>query len=303
MAAENYEYYEGQQRAMGTLFKLYAFHVPGRGEWMRELADRFFDSIVEDDRRLSIYVADSPINRINRAAGGEPLELDSDTFALLKAARGYWELTGGLFDITAGLLMRAHGFYSDSALPKAEIPTLDEIRSLIGSDKLELDPVRSTARLAREGMLLDLGGFAKGWCVQRRSEILTREGLEDFVISAGTSTALARGAPTDEEGWSSELEIINNQEATGSQMILKDCAVSVSANYRNTVTSPQGITVRHIMNPITLEPVQEIRRVVVVGPDAAECEALSTAYLIQGGLSGYFTLEKRPDISVHFNLL
>lgn len=86
-------------------------------------------------------------------------------------------------------------------------------------------------------------------------------------------------------------------------MILKDCAVSVSANYRNTVTSPQGITVRHIMNPITLEPVQEIRRVVVGGPDAAECEALSTAYLIQGGLSGYFTLEKRPDISVRFNLL
>jgi len=303
MAAENYEYYEGRQRAMGTLFKLYAFHPPGRTKCMRELADRFFDSIVEDDRRLSIYVADSPINRINRAAGGEPVELDSDTFALLKAARGYWELTGGLFDITAGLLMSAHGFYSDSALPKAEIPTLEEIRSLIGCDKLELDPVRSTARLARKGMLLDLGGFAKGWCVQRRSEILTREGLEDFVISAGTSTALARGAPPDEKGWPSELEIINNQEPTGSRMILKDCAVSVSANYRNTVTSPQGITVRHIMNPTTLEPVQEIRRVVVGGPDAAECEALSTAYLIQGGLSGYFTLEKRPDISVRFNLL
>lgn len=302
MAAENYEYYEGQERAMGTLFKLHAFHLPGRAEWMRELADRFFDSIVEDNRRLSIYAEDSLINRINRAAGKEPVKLDSDTFALLDAARGYWELTGGLFDITAGLLMRAWGFYSDSALPEAGIPAPEEIRSLIGCDKLELDPARSTARLARKGMLLDLGGFAKGWCVQTRSEILAGEGLEDFVISAGTSTVLARGAPPGEEGWPGELETINNQEAAEARMILKNSAASVSANYRNTVTSPQGVTLRHIMNPITLEPVQEIRRVVVVGPDAAECEALSTAYLIQGGLSGYFTLEKRPDISVHFSL-
>jgi thiamine biosynthesis lipoprotein len=302
MAAENYEYYEGQQRAMGTLFKLHAFHLPGRGQWIRELADRLFDSIVEDDRRLSIYVADSLINRINRSAGKEPVECDRDTFALLKSACGYWETTGGLFDITAGVLMRAWGFYSDSALPEAGIPALEEIRPLIGCDKLELDPARRTARLAREGMLLDLGGFAKGWCVQRRSEILSRTGLEDFVISAGTSTVLARGSPPGEEGWPSELEIINNQEKAESSLILKDCAVSVSANYRNTVTSPQGITVRHIMNPLTLEPVQEIRRVVVVGPDAAECEALSTAYLIQGALSGYFTVENRPDISVHFNL-
>ena len=41
---------------------------------MRELADRLFDSIVADDRRLSIYVAESLINRINQAAGKEPVE-------------------------------------------------------------------------------------------------------------------------------------------------------------------------------------------------------------------------------------
>ena len=302
MAEKNYEYYEGRERAMGTLFKLYAFHPPGRGEWMRGLADRLFDSIVADDRRLSIYAEDSLINRINRAAGKEPVECDSDTFALLKEARGYWELTGGLFDITAGLLMRSWGFFSDSAMPdEAGISSPEEIRPLIGCDKLELDPVRCAARLARQGMLLDLGGFAKGWCVQRRSEILSAEGLEDFVISAGTSTVLARGAPPGEQGWPGELETIDNPAYEDPQLVLKDCAASVSANYRNTVTSPQGTTVRHIMNPVTLEPVQEIRRVVVVGPDAAECEALSTAYLIQGSLAGYFTVENRPDISVHFN--
>ena len=301
MAAEDYEFYEGRNRCMGTLVKLYAFHPPGKREWMLKLADRFFDSLEEDDRRLSIFAEDSLINRINRAAGKEAVVVDRSTFELLVAARRYWELTGGLFDITAGVLMRSYGYYGDASLPESpRAGEFRELRALVGCDKLELDADNLTARLAAAGMLIDLGGLAKGWCVEKRARILLDEGLEDFVISAGTSTVLARGSAPQSEGWPMELENPKGDNAPGREMVLTDCAVSVSGNYRNTRSGPDGSTVRHIMNPLTLQPVEEVRQVVVVGPEATECEALSTAFLIQGGPRGTFSLENRPDITVYF---
>ena len=302
MAREDYEFYEGQDRLMGTIFRLYAFYPKDKLTWMHELADRLFDCLIKDDRRLSLYKPESLINRINREAGGGPVELDEDIFALLAAARHWWERTGGLFDITAGALMLAHGYYRDAALPDSRPAPPEKLGELTGCDKLELDENQRTVRLSRKGMLLDLGGFAKGWCVQRRAANLSAAGLEDFVISAGTSTVLARGAPPSADSWPTELEPSGEGASRIPALSLKDCAVSVSANYRNALTGPLGATVRHIMNPLTLQPVEQLRRVVVQGPDAAECEALSTAWLIQGGPEGTFSLEARPDITVYFDI-
>lgn len=283
---------------MGTVLRLHAFYPPGEKAWMHALADRVFDSLLADDKRLSIYAADSPISRINSQAGCEPVALDPDTFELLTACAHWWRLTGGLFDITAGALMKKHGFHQGAALPKGDGPlNADSLRALIGCDKLELDSERLTARLARPGMLLDLGGVAKGWSAEALARMLSEAGLKDFVISAGTSTVAARGAPPGEAAWPMELEGLDDRSPTHS-LNLTNCAISVSGNFRNTVSGSGGRVLRHIMNPLSLEPVEEVRQVIVSGPDAAECEALSTAFLIQGAESGVFSLEARDDIGL-----
>ena len=268
---------------------------------MRELADLLFDTLQEDDRRLSIYQAGSTLNRINAAAGGGPVEVDEDTFEMFSEALRWWEITGGLFDITVGAMMLAYGYYGNAALLSAEAPSIDRLPELTGCDKIALDPDRRTVLLTRRGMTADLGGFAKGWVVHRRSGILREAGLTDFVISAGTSTVLASGAPPGEEGWPTELENYGAGQLELDSLVLKNSAVSVSANYRNTRGGPGGITIRHIMNPLTFEPVEDVRRIVVTGPRADECEALSTAFLIQGAPEGVFSLTGRPDITVHFD--
>jgi len=300
MADSDFEYYEGMERIMGTVFRLHAFHPPGWGGRMREAADRLFDALVEDDRRLSIYAEDSEINRINAQAGGRPVAVSEDTYRLLEEARRWWEFTGGLFDVTVGALMRAWGYYREAPLPGPEPPEVKDAPGLTGCDKLELDPLNRTARLARPGMLIDLGGFAKGWCVQQRSAILADAGLADFVISAGTSTVLARGAPAGAEGWPTQLENFGAERTRLDSLTLRDRAVSVSANYRNALSGPGGLAVRHIMNPVTFEPVTQIRRVVVAGPRADDCEALSTALLVQGGPSGWFDLSGRTGYEAFF---
>jgi FAD:protein FMN transferase len=298
LESEELEYYEGRERAMGTLIRLHAFYPRAGQDWMHRLADSLFDSILADDRRLSIYNTDSVVSRINREAGGAPVSVDNDTFDLLAACIHWWSLTGGLFDITAGALMEKYGFHSQASLPQDKSPVDSEsLCALTGCDKLELDPERLTARLVRLGMLLDLGGVVKGWSVQKQAQVLVDSGLRDFVISAGTSTVAARGAPPGESGWPMELEGPDDRCAPHN-LNLTGCAISVSGNFRNTLGAPGGRVTRHIMNPLTLEPVDEVRQVIVTGPDAAECEALSTAFLIQGAETGVFTLEDRPDIGL-----
>ena len=301
MAAGELEYYEGREHIMGTIFRLHAFHEPERGKWMRELADHLFDTLQEDDRRLSIFHADSTVNRINAAAGKEPVCVDGDTYELFEAAIRWWEFTGGLFDITIGAVMRAFGFYRNAKLPAGNPPAPEQLPELTGCDKLILNESERTVKLARPGMTVDLGGFAKGWAVQRRSRLLGDEGLNDFVISAGTSTVLASGSPPGRNGWPTELEDYGAEQLELDSLVLTDSTVSISANYRNARTGEDGITIRHIMNPLTFEPVEQVRRVVVVGPRADECEALSTAFRIQGRAEGTFSLGERKDITVHFD--
>ncbi len=295
------EYYEGREHIMGTVFRLHAFHQPGRGQWMRDLADSLFDTLQEDDQRLSIFKAGSIVNRINAAAGKEPVPVDDDTFKLFVAAKHWWEFTGGLFDITIGAMMRSFGYYRNAPLPSGEPPPAEMLPELTGCDKLELDAGNKTVRLTKQGMLADLGGFAKGWAVQSRGTILRDAGLKDFVISAGTSTVMAVGSPPGEDGWPTELEDYGAGNLELDSLVLENESVSVSANYRNTRSGPAGITIRHIMNPRTFEPVQQVRRVVVTGPRADHCEALSTALLIQGAGEGVFSMAARPEITVHFD--
>ena len=264
MAEKKHEYYEGQNRCMGTIFRLHAFYPRGRKEWMHRLADRLFDKLEEDDKTLSIYRPESTINRINRSSGGKPVKVDRETFELLEFCRNWWEANGGLFDITVGVVMRAYGFHREAAWPADEkLESLKDdprtLSRLVGCDKLELDREKLTARLKRPGMLIDLGGIAKGWAVRKRAGLLAEAGLEHFVLSAGTSTVLARGAPQDGGGWPMELEAPPGKGDTPLEKTLTDCAVSVSGNYRNTLETESGVTLRHIMNPLTLEPVTPLQ--------------------------------------------
>ncbi len=109
---------------------------------------------------------------------------------------------------------------------------------------------------------------------------------------------MARGAPPGASGWPLELENPPGWGEEPDRLVLATGAVSVSGNYHHTLEQG-GRTIRHIMHPLTLEPVEAVRQAMVAGPDAAECEALSTAVLIQGALDGPLAaLTERPELSV-----
>ena len=62
------------------------------------------------EAKYSRYRDDSLTTRINRAAGGAPVAIDAETAALLAYAERCHAQSGGLFDLTSGVLRRAWDF-------------------------------------------------------------------------------------------------------------------------------------------------------------------------------------------------
>jgi len=79
----------------------------------------------------------------------------------------------------------------DHAVPDAY--EIEQARSLIGWELLELDPLNRTVRLPIEGMSIDLGGVAKGYAAREGARILQEHGISHALIDAGeTLLQLAR---------------------------------------------------------------------------------------------------------------
>src|SRR5262245_48631393 len=74
------------------------------------------------EAKFSRYRDDSLATRINRSAGDlTGVEVDAETARLLDYAATAWRESGGLFDVTSGILRRAWNFRAGRLPSQAEI--------------------------------------------------------------------------------------------------------------------------------------------------------------------------------------
>jgi thiamine biosynthesis lipoprotein len=139
-------------RAMGAENEV-QMHTPHEA-----LADRAAQAAIGEVLRIeakySRYRPDSVVSRINASAGGEAIEHDEETRELLAFAEACWHESGGLFDITSGVLRRAWRFDAGRVPADGE---LDALLPLIGWARVRAgDGIR-----LQPGMEVDFGGFGK----------------------------------------------------------------------------------------------------------------------------------------------
>jgi FAD:protein FMN transferase len=132
-----------------------------------------FAAIERVQRLMSFHDPESDVSRINAAPAGEILRIDSQTHAVLSAARALSERTNGLFDVTVAPPLMRHDF-----LPVRARQTVDA-----SYRDLELLPERCV-RWRRPGSI-DLGGIAKGYAVDCAIQVLRANGLADALVNAG----------------------------------------------------------------------------------------------------------------------
>ena len=247
------------------------------------------------EQLLSRTAEGSDVWRINHADGGA-VEVSDDTITILQCAKRISELSGGAFDVTIAPVSTLWDFTSGSAaLPDAE--TVAKAAELVDYTKIETEGKTVTLPA---GMMIDLGGIAKGYIADRIREYLEKRGVKSAILSFG-GNVVAIGAKPDGSPWTVGIQDID--QGTGTPMLKtwsSGGSVVTSGIYERGFDL-DGVRYHHLLDSETGWPVQnELASVTIVSESSMEGDALSTAAFVMGLEKGTELIESLKGIEAVF---
>lgn len=249
----------------------------------RALAQPAIDEVLRIERTYSRYRADSVVGRINAAAGsGEWLALDAEAAGLLDYAAQLHALSGGLFDITSGVLRRAWDFRTPRLPSREELAPLLE---LVGWQHVErgdgaLYGGAAAVRLPRAGMEIDLGGFGKEYAADRAAALLLARGVRHGYLNLGGDLRVL-GPQADGAPWRIGIQDPRDQGRTIAAIDIAQGALATSGDYER-FFELEGRRYCHILDPRSGVPVTHWRSVSVLAPLAVAAGSASTIAMLLG---------------------
>ncbi len=258
------------------------------------------DALKECDRLeqlLSKTIEGSDVWRINHAEG-QPVEVDPVTAEVIRTALAISEISEGAFDITIAPASALWDFKAETpALPDAE--ALAEAASRVNWRALQLEG--NTVTLPA-GMMIDLGGIAKGYIGDAVRAYLENRGITSAVLAFG-GNIVTIGTKPDGKLWKIGVQDIDGP-AMESMLVLQMGGGSAvtSGNYERGFEL-DGVLYHHILEPATGWPVQNsLASVTILGDSSAMGDGLSTAAFVLGEEKGLALIESMKDTEAIFIL-
>src|SRR4051812_16428421 len=153
-------------QAMGTDVEVLALGADR--DAMAELGALAADALEAREARWSRFRPSSELCRLNDA-GGAPVVVSTDTFALIARAVDAWRTTAGRYDPTVLAALEAAGYDRDfDAVARSGAAAVDDGADVPGCAGVELDDLVSAVRLPAD-VTLDLGGIGKGFAADEVS--------------------------------------------------------------------------------------------------------------------------------------
>jgi FAD:protein FMN transferase len=243
---------------------------------VQEIAQAGEAEVHRVERRYSRYGSDSELTRINRVAerGGE-IDVDPETAGLLDHAFAAFRNSGGLFDISCGLLQSAWDF-STPCLPAPD--RLATLLPRIGLDKVAWSGHRLT--FGRPGMGLDFGGLGKEYAADRAAEICLALGATHGFVDLGGDIRVLGPRP-DGSPWRFGIRHPRLAEQSIATIEMTDGAVATSGDYERFIVV-EGQRYCHILDPRTGWPVQGLASATVLAARCLAAGILSTTAILKG---------------------
>jgi FAD:protein FMN transferase len=243
------------------------------------------------DHTMSPHKPASELSCINRDAAKHAVRLSDEMFHLIERAIAFSVLSDGAFDITYASVGQFYDYRNGIQPSAAE---LARGRAAIGHHHLLLDPAARTLRFAREGVRIDLGGFAKGHAVDRGAAILRRHGIEHGIVTAGGDSHLLgdrRGRP-----WSIAIADPRRRGEVVAVLPLEDTAISTSGDYERYFVDADGLRCHHLIDPKTGQSPVGVHSVTILADDGLTTEALSKTVFVSGLEKGLRLIESMPGV-------
>lgn len=242
-----------------------------------------FRRVADLNAIMSDYLPESELMRLCQRAGGPAVTVSPDLFAVLARAAEISRITDGMFDVTVGPVVRLWRRSRRSQLLPDE-KELAAARALVDYRLITLDPAARTVRLAKPGMLLDLGGIAKGYAAEAAQAVLKQHGVTRALVAAGGDIAVS-GPPPGKPGWEVGVARAPGEPADGPTLVLHDAGVSTSGDAEQYVEIG-GKRYSHIVDPRTGLGLTDSWQVTVIAPDATTSDGMTKVLCVLGPEKG-----------------
>ncbi len=264
---------------MATTFRI-ALYADSK-ERAEKAVDAAFLRIASLNGIYSDYEPNSELMELCNAGHDKPFKASTELLSIIARGSEIARQTDGAFDLTAGNLTRLWR----RTRRLRQLPPEDRLRQALKATDwmaVEVDEAKSTIALKKPGMLLDLGGIAKGRAADDALRILKGHGIEKALVTAGGDMAVG-APPPGEDAWEVKLRVFTptGTEEKMETVRVKSCGVSTSGDLYQFVEIG-GVRYSHIVSPKTGLGLQERIACTVIAPDCTTSDALATAMCVLG---------------------
>jgi len=291
---EDSSYHKFSQKCMGTDFVLLIDEKNSKKANIA--ANKAFEEAHRLDKILSDYLSESELSKLSQNSGSPQFfSLSGDLFSVLARSQELALATQGQFDITIGPLSRLWRIARfKKMLPSDE--KLINAQKRVGYKNLILDYDQKKAKLLKMGMVLDLGGIAKGYAADRMLKILNEHNVTRVLIDAGGDLLVGQ-PPRGKTGW--KITIGGKKHPDLPSLYLSNVAIATSGDLEQSITV-NGKTYSHLINSLSGLGLTTLAQVTVIAPTAITADSLASASLVLGSAKGIQFLKTIPNVSAYF---
>ena len=282
---------------MGTTFRVVLYAADK--DAAKKAADAAFARVSELDNCMSDYKQTSELMQLCKkfaAQIGEPVKVSDDLFFVLAKAEELSKKSDGAFDVTVGPVVQLWRH----ARRTQELPDPKEFaaaRAKIGYEKVKLDPAKKTVQLTTPGMLLDLGGIAKGYAADEALKLLKEKFGITHALVAASGDITCGDPPPGKDFWTVDIAPISKNQKPRT-LHLANASVSTSGDLEQFVVIG-GVRYSHVLDPKTGLGLTGRRSVTVIAPKGITADSMTKAVSVLPSEKALKLVEDMPGAAVY----
>lgn len=250
-----------------------------------EVITKVFDRIKDIENKMSVNKDGTEADAIANAAGKSYVKVSDDTYYVIQKGKYYSEWSEGKFDITIGPLVKLWGIGTNSA----RVPNkneIDEKKALISYKDVLLNDKDKSVMLAKEGMLLDLGGIAKGYAADEAARILRENNVNHAIVNLGGNIVVLNDNVNGKPWNIGVQDPYNTRGEPAAQVSLVNKTVVTSGIYER-YFEKDGVRYHHILNPFNGYPMDsDLASVTIITDTSIDADAMTKNLYYLGSVKG-----------------
>ncbi|MGA7751008.1 MAG: FAD:protein FMN transferase [Gallionella sp.] len=287
-------FYQEQGYVFGTLVEI---SIYGEDETRAKQA---VSEVMHEFQRLHDMLhawQPSELSEMNAAfAKGENMAISAELVSILQDATQLSLQSNRLFNPAIGGLVQLWGFHADEFKPVQ--PDEKQIAQWVTANPQMSDIaiVRGRVQSNNKSVQVDLGGYAKGYALDRAAEILRKQGIRNALINIG-GNILALGQH-GRRPWRVGIQHPRKSGALATLDLHDGEAIGTSGDYQR-YFMVGNVRYCHLINPRSGYPMQGVQAVTILtqGPRAGVLSDADSKPLFISGASGWRAAATQMNLS------